>query len=48
MWWWGLNLILYFSVAYALMCKLMQMKKVLIDGGKEEEFVNFRKLLIYR
>ena len=30
------------------MCKVMQMKKVPIDGGKEEEFVNFRKLLISR
>jgi len=37
-----------FSVAYAQMCKVMQMKKVPIDGGKEEEFVNFRKLLISR
>merc|ERR1712106_200255 len=38
-----------FSVAYAQMCKVMQMKKVPIDGAKEDtEFVNFRKLLISR
>merc|ERR1719445_2217660 len=37
-----------FSVAYAQMCKVMQMKKVPVDGGKEEEYVNFRKLLISR
>merc|ERR1719481_1220095 len=37
-----------FSVAYAQMCKVMQMKKVPIEGGKEDEFVNFRKLLISR
>jgi len=36
-----------FSVAYAQMCKVMQMKKVPIDG-QEEQFVNFRKLLISR
>ena len=36
------------SVAYAQMCKVMQMKKVPVDGGKEEEYVNFRKLLISR
>merc|ERR1719435_702336 len=37
-----------FSVAYAQMCKVMQMKKVPVDGGKEKEYVNFRKLLISR
>merc|ERR1719481_377033 len=37
-----------FSVAYAQMCKVLQMKKVQIEGGKEDEFVNFRKLLISR
>jgi len=37
-----------FSVAYAQMCKVMQMKQVPIEGGKEGEFVNFRKLLISR
>merc|ERR1719209_1663305 len=37
-----------FSVAYAQMCKVMQMKKVPVDGGKEEECVHFRKLLISR
>jgi len=36
-----------FSVAYAEMCQVMQMKKVPIEG-KEDEFVNFRKLLISR
>jgi len=36
-----------FSVAYAQMCKVMQMKKVPIEG-QEEQFVNFRKLLISR
>lgn len=37
-----------FSVAYAQMCKVMQMKKVPVEGGKDDEFVNFRKLLISR
>merc|ERR1712142_1156754 len=38
-----------FSVAYAQMCKVMQMKKVPVDGGNEENmYVNFRKLLISR
>lgn len=37
-----------FSVAYAQMCKVMQMKQVPVEGGKEGEFVNFRKLLISR
>merc|ERR1712142_984778 len=37
------------SVAYAQMCKVMQMKKVPVDGGNEENnYVNFRKLLISR
>jgi len=37
-----------FSVAYAQMCQVLQMKKVPIEGGKEDEYVNFRKLLISR
>jgi len=38
---------LAFSVAYAQMCKLVQMKKVSLDG-QADQFVNFRKLLISR
>lgn len=37
-----------FSVAYAQMCKVMQMKKVPVADGGPEEYVNFRKLLISR
>merc|ERR1719319_978142 len=36
-----------FSVAYARMCQVLQMKKVLVEGS-ETETVNFRKLLISR
>jgi len=36
-----------FSVAYAKMCQVLQMKKVLTEGS-ETETVNFRKLLISR
>ena len=37
-----------FSATYAQLCKEMQMKKVPVDGGKEGEYVNFRKILISR
>merc|ERR1719402_1788281 len=36
-----------FSVAYARMCQVLQMKKVLVENS-ETETVNFRKLLISR
>jgi translation initiation factor 4G len=36
------------SVTCAQICKIMQMKKVLVDGGEEAGFVNFGKLLIIR
>jgi len=37
-----------FSVAYAQMCKVMQMKKVMVGGKEDDKEVNFRKLLISR
>ena len=36
------------SVAYAQMCKVMQMKKVMVGGKEDDKEVNFRKLLISR
>jgi len=36
------------SDVYARMCQLIQWKKVPVDGGQEEEFVNFKRLLIAR